>query len=101
MQWNIILALLWEIAIHQQNDFGPPGPPRGVMVLLVHPGVRWSSWSTFFEKLEKVWIRADQVGPGGPRGPRPPLVDQERSGPTWTTLQHFADVSCLQISYLS
>jgi len=33
----------------------------------------------------------DRSGPGGPRGPQPPLVDQERSGPPWTTLQHFPD----------
>ena len=38
-----------------------------------------------------MWIRADRCGPGGPRGPRPPLVDQERSGPPWTTLRHFLD----------
>ena len=37
-----------------------------------------------------MWIRADRSGPGGPRGPRPPLVDQERSGPPWTTLRHFS-----------
>ena len=33
----------------------------------------------------------DRSGPGGPRGPQPPLVDQERSGPPWTTLRHFPD----------
>ena len=34
----------------------------------------------------------DWSGPGGPRGPQPPLVDQEPSGPPWTTLRHFPDV---------
>jgi len=33
----------------------------------------------------------DRSGPGGPRGPQPPLVDQERSEPPWTTFQHFPD----------
>jgi len=33
----------------------------------------------------------DRSRPGGPRGPQPPLVDQERSGPPWTTLRHFPD----------
>ena len=33
----------------------------------------------------------DRSGPGGPQGPQPPLVDQERSGPPWTTLRHFPD----------
>jgi len=36
----------------------------------------------------------DQSGPGGPLGPQRPLVDQERSGPPWTTLRHFPDASC-------
>jgi len=35
-------------------------------------------WCTFFAKLEKVWIRADQSGLWGLQ---PPLVDQEGSGP--------------------
>ena len=58
------------------------------LVLLVHHD---PPWSTFLGKLEKVWIRADRVGPRGPREPQPPLVDQERSGPPWTTLKHFPD----------
>jgi len=58
------------------------------LVLLLHPD---PPWSTFSVKFEKVWIRADQSGPGGPRGPQPPLWDQERSGPAWTTLRHFPD----------
>jgi len=33
----------------------------------------------------------DRSGHGGPQGPRPPFVDQERSGPPWTTLPHFPD----------
>jgi len=33
----------------------------------------------------------DRSGPCGPQGPQPPLVDQERSGPPWTTLRHFPD----------
>jgi len=60
------------------------------LVLLIHPD---PPWSTFSVKFEKVWIRVDQSGPGGPQGPQPPLVDQERSGPPWTTLQHFPDVA--------
>ena len=39
----------------------------------------------------------DQSGPGGPRGPQPPLVDQEPSGPPWTTLRHFPDATPLTI----
>ena len=38
-----------------------------------------------------MWIRADWSGPGGPRGQQPLLVDQECSGPPWTTLRHFPD----------
>jgi len=71
---------------HQQNVKTSPGPPRGViipLVLRVHPD---SPWSIFSVKFQKVWIRMDRSGPGGPQGPRPPLVDQERSGPPWTTL---------------
>jgi len=37
----------------------------------------------------------DRSGPGGPRGPQPPLVDQEHSGPPWTTLRHFPDASTI------
>jgi len=33
----------------------------------------------------------DWSGPGGSREPQPPLVDQERSGPPWTTLRHFPE----------
>jgi len=58
------------------------------LVLLIHPD---PPWSTFSVKFEKVSIRADQSGPGGPREPQPPLVDQERSGPPWTTVRHFPD----------
>jgi len=58
------------------------------LVLPVHPD---PPWSTFSAKFQKVWIRMDRSGPGGPRGPQPPLVDQERSGPPWTTLRHFPD----------
>jgi len=75
-----------ELDIHQQNVKTSPGPPSGVMVplvLLVHPD---PPWSTFSVKFQKVWIRMDRCGPGGPRGPQPPLVDHERSGPSWTTL---------------
>jgi len=76
---------------HHQNIKTSPGPPRWVMVplvLLVHPEL---PWSTFLVKLQNVWITMDRSGPGGPRGPQPPLVDQERSGPPWTTLRHFPD----------
>ena len=59
------------------------------LVLLVHLD---PPWSTFSVKFEKVWIRMDWSGPGGPWGPQPPLLDQERSGPPWTTLRHFPDV---------
>jgi len=62
------------------------------LVLLVHPD---PTWSTFSVKFQKVWIRMDRSGPGGPQGPQPPLVDQERSGPPWTTLRHFPDVGDL------
>ena len=62
-----------------------------LLVLLVHPD---PPWSTFSVKLQKVCIRMDQSGPGGPLGPQRPLVDQERSGPPWTTLRHFPDASC-------
>ena len=77
--------------IHQQNVKTSPGPPRGVMVplvLLVHPD---PPWYTFLLKFEKGWIRMDRSGSRGPRGPPPSLVDQERSGPPWTTLRHFPD----------
>jgi len=40
----------------------------------------------------------DRSGPGGPRGPQPPLVDQECSGPPWTTLRHFPD-ACFMIEF--
>jgi len=40
----------------------------------------------------------DQSGPGGPRGPQPPLVDEERSGPAWTTLQYFPDAPSPSLS---
>ena len=33
----------------------------------------------------------DQSESGRPWGPQPPLVDQECSGPPWTTLRHFPD----------
>ena len=33
----------------------------------------------------------DQCGPGGPRERQLPLVDQERSGPPWTTIRHCPD----------
>jgi len=33
----------------------------------------------------------DWSGPGGPQGPQPSLVDQQCSGPPWTTLRHFPD----------
>jgi len=81
--------------IHQENVKTSPGPPRGVMVplvFLVHPD---PSWSTFLVKFQKVCIRMDRSGPGGPQGPQPPLVDQERSGPPWTTLRHFPDAPTL------
>ena len=83
------------VVIHQQNVKTTPGPPRGVMVplvLLVHLDLLWF---TFSIKFEKVWIRMDRSGPGGPRGPQPPWVDQEHSGPPWTTLRHFPDVAIL------
>ena len=76
---------------HQQNVKTSPGPPRGVMVLLVllvHPG---PPWSTFSVKFQKVRIRMNQSGPGGPQEPQPPLVDLEHSGTPWTMLQHFPD----------
>ena len=82
---------------HQQNVKTSPGPTRGVMVplvLLVHPD---PPWSTFSVKFQKVWIRMDRSGPGGPRGPEPPLVDQECSGPPWTTLRHFPDASSIRV----
>jgi len=60
------------------------------LVLLVHPD---PPWSTFSVKFQKVWIRINRSGPHGPQGPQPPLVDQERSGPPWTTLRHFPDAS--------
>ena len=88
-----IASLLPSVSVdpHQQNVKTSPGPPRGVivpLVLLVH---RDPPWSTFSVKFQKVWIRMDQSGPCGPQGPQPPLVDQERSGPPWTTLRHFPD----------
>ena len=85
---------------HQNNVKTSPGLTRGVMVplvLLVHPD---PPWSTYLLKFEKVWIRMDRSGSGGPRGPRPPLVDQERSGPPWTTLRHFPDAD-LPLPYLT
>ena len=81
--------LLTPFPNHQQNVKTTHGPPRGVMVplvLLIHPD---PPWSTFLVKFEKVWIRMDQSRSGGPRGPQPRLVDQEPSGPPWTTVRYF------------
>jgi len=64
------------------------------LVLLVHPD---PPWSTFLVKFQKVWIRMDWSGPGGPWGPQPTLVDQERSGPPWTTLRHFPDATAAKM----
>ena len=87
------------VEIHQQNVKTSPGSSRGVMVplvLLVHPD---PPWSTFSVKFQKVWIRMDRSEPGGPQGPQPPLLDQERSGPLWTTLRHFPDASIPEQTY--
>jgi len=100
MVWAVVKTILlgaspdiWYLVVHQQNVKASPGPPKRVMVpqvVLVHPD---PPWSTFSVKFEKVWIRMHRSGPGRPRGPRPPLVDQERSGPLWTTLRHFPDAN--------
>jgi len=74
---------------HKQNLKTSSGPPRGVIVPLVLVVHHDPPWSTSSVKFQKVWIRMDQSGPGGPRGPHPLLVDQQRSGPPWTTLRHF------------
>jgi len=46
-----------------------PGPPRGVVVPVVHLVHSDPLWFTLLEILPKMWIRVDQGGPGGPGGP--------------------------------
>jgi len=61
---------------HQENVrawskvvLNAPGPPRGVVVPLVHLVYSDPFWSTLFEILPKMWTRVDQGGLGGPGGP--------------------------------
>jgi len=46
-----------------------PGPPREVVVPVVHLVQSDPFRSTLFEILPKMWTRVDQGGPGGPGGP--------------------------------
>ena len=42
----------------------------------------------------------DRSASGGPQGPQPALVDQEHSGPPWTTLPHLPNISIFpDVSY--
>ena len=61
---------------HQENAgawskvvLNAPGPPRGVVVPVVHLVHSDPLWSTLLEILPKMWIWVDQGGPGGPGGP--------------------------------
>jgi len=70
----VCLADLLEL--HQGNVgawskvvLNAPGPPRGVVVPVVHLVHSNRLSSTLLEILPKMWIRVDQGGPGGPEGP--------------------------------
>jgi len=81
------------MGFYQENVVGwstvvlnTPGPPRGVVVPMVHLVHTICSDPHFSKGLPKIWTRVAQGGPGGPGGPQPPWVDQE-----W--FLHFADVA--------
>jgi len=71
-----LYILLVSTAMHQENVgtwskvvLNAPGPPRGVVVPVVHLIHCDPFLSTLFEILPKMWTRVDQGGPGGSGGP--------------------------------
>ncbi|PUU72993.1 hypothetical protein B9Z19DRAFT_1136148 [Tuber borchii] len=57
---------------HQENVKTGPGPPGGITVPLVLPGLRWSPWSAFAHLGYVKWTRVDQRGPGRTTGTKTP-----------------------------
>ena len=70
----IYLMFLYQdnVGVWSTVVLNAPGPPRGVVVPVVHPVHSDIFWSRLFEILPKMWTSVDQGGPGGPGEHNPP-----------------------------